>query len=79
MAKEKLKKETKKVKSVKKTKKSFAKQVKEELKKVKWPTKTEMVKYSIASLTFIILFGLFFYGIDNLFVWIYNLINGLGA
>ena len=34
--------------------------VKEEMKKVKWPTRKEMMKYSSAALTFIIVFALFF-------------------
>ncbi len=34
--------------------------VKEEMKKVKWPTKKEMVKYSTAALSFIIILALFF-------------------
>ena len=34
--------------------------VKEEMKKVKWPTRKEMIKYSSAALTFIIVFALFF-------------------
>ncbi len=34
--------------------------VKEEMKKVKWPTKKEMVKYSSAALSFIIILALFF-------------------
>ena len=34
--------------------------VKEEMKKVKWPTKKEMIKYSAATLSFIIVFALFF-------------------
>jgi len=75
--------ETKKVKEVKKTKKttvkkdSLSKQVKSELKKVKWPTKKEMQKYAIATLGFIIVFGLYFYGIDALFAWISSLVKGL--
>ena len=48
-------------------KKSFLKQVKAEMKKVKWPTKKEMVKYSITTLAFILLFAGFFYLIDVLF------------
>ena len=51
----------------KKTKQSFLKQVKSEMKKVKWPTKKEMVKYSITTLVFILLFAGFFYLIDVLF------------
>ena len=38
--------------------------VKEEMKKVKWPTKKEMVTYSAATLTFIIVLALYFTGID---------------
>ena len=34
--------------------------VKEEMKKVKWPTRKEMIKYSGAALSFIIVFALFF-------------------
>ena len=34
--------------------------IKEEMKKVKWPTRKEMIKYSGAALTFIIVFALFF-------------------
>lgn len=40
--------------------------IKNEMKNVKWPTKKEMVKYSLATLIFIILFALFFGLIDLL-------------
>ena len=49
------KKKDKKVK-----KESFFKGVKDEMSKVRWPLKKEMVKYSIATLSFIIFFALFF-------------------
>ena len=49
------KKKDKKVK-----KESFFKGVKVEMGKVRWPLKKEMVKYSIATLSFIIFFALFF-------------------
>ena len=61
------KKDNKKKKEVKKTKsnkKGFLKEVKSELDKVKWPSKKDMVKYSIATIVFIIFFALFFYLID---------------
>ena len=38
--------------------------VKSEFKKVRWPNKKEMIKYSIATISFIIFFGLFFYLIE---------------
>ncbi len=51
----------KKVKNTKKVKKeSFFKEVKNEMSKVRWPLKKEMIKYSIATLSFIIFFALFF-------------------
>ena len=56
-----------KTKRKKTSKKSFLKEVKAEMKKVKWPTKKEMVKYSITTLLFILLFAGFFYLIDVLF------------
>ena len=48
---------------MKKIKKFFS-EVKKELGKVKWPTKKDMVKYSIATICFVIFFAGFFYLID---------------
>ncbi len=42
----------------------FFSEVKKELGKVKWPTKKDMVKYSIATICFVIFFAVFFYLID---------------
>ena len=41
-------------------KESFFTGVKKEMKHVRWPLKKEMVKYSIATLSFIVFFALFF-------------------
>ena len=41
-------------------KESFFTGVRKEMKKVRWPLKKEMIKYSIATLSFIIFFALFF-------------------
>ena len=38
--------------------------IKSEMKNVKWPTRKEMVKYSISTLLFIITFAVFFGLID---------------
>jgi preprotein translocase SecE subunit len=38
--------------------------VKSEMKKVRWPEKKEMIENSAATLTCIIVFGLFFTGLD---------------
>ena len=54
--------ETKKVdkKQPKVKKESFFTGVRKEMKHVRWPLKKEMIKYSIATLSFIIFFALFF-------------------
>ncbi|MDO4341928.1 MAG: preprotein translocase subunit SecE [bacterium] len=70
-------KETKKEKKVKTPKKTYGEEIKAELKKVKWPTKQEMLKYSIAVIVFIVIFGLYFYGLDAFFAWITSLVKGL--
>ena len=43
--------------------------VKSEFKKVRWPSKKEMLKYSIATICFILFFGAFFYLIE-LVIWL---------
>lgn len=58
-----------------KVKKSFFESVKSELKKVKWPSKKNMVKYTISTLCFIILFALYFFGIESIFAFIKGLIG----
>lgn len=69
---------TKPKKKVQKTKeKTYTQEVKAELKKVKWPSKKEITKYGIASVVFLIVFGLYFYGLDALFAWISSLVKGL--
>lgn len=56
-------------------KKGYIEEVKNEMKKVKWPTKKEMVKYTISTLAFVILFALFFFGIESLFAFVKGLIG----
>ena len=53
-------KNTKKIKKEKVKKELFLTGVKKEMGKVRWPLKKEMIKYSIATLSFIIFFGIFF-------------------
>ena len=48
---------------------TFLNGVKKEMKKVRWPNKKEMITYSLATISFIIVFALFFaasYGIFTL-------------
>lgn len=49
---------------------NFFKGVKDEMSKVVWPTRRNMIKYSIATIIFIIAFALYFYGIEVLMAWL---------
>ena len=51
----------------------FCHGVASEFQKVHWPTKENMLKYSIATIAFIIFCGLFFYLIDIIFAFIQSL------
>lgn len=63
------KKKPSKDKKVKKTKKknpvfTFFAEVRKEVSKVKWPSRKDMVKYSVATIAFIVFFAIFFFIID---------------
>ncbi|MBR4617840.1 MAG: preprotein translocase subunit SecE [Bacilli bacterium] len=49
--------------------------VKTEFKRVHWTTKSDLARYSIATLTFVIVFSLFFYGINALYALIHALVG----
>ncbi|MBR2678959.1 MAG: preprotein translocase subunit SecE [Bacilli bacterium] len=51
----------------------FCHGVKSEFKKVFWPSKENMVKYSITTILFIIFLSIFFYAIDVIFALILKL------
>ena len=66
-------KESKKdVKTVKKD--SLFVQIKKEMKKVHFPSKKDMVKYSIATISFVIFFGVYFYLIQLAMAFIKSII-----
>ena len=54
--------------------KKFFSEVKKELSKVKWPNRKDMVKYSIATISFVIFFAVFFYAIDLAVAFIKSLV-----
>ena len=54
--------------------KQFFKEVKSELGKVKWPNKKDMVKYSVATISFVIFIAGFFYLIDLAVAFIKSLV-----
>lgn len=53
--------------------KTFLKDVKKELNKVKWPSKKNMVKYSIVTVVFIVFFALFFTALDLIIAFVKTL------
>ena len=69
--KEKVKPNKNKNKEQKVKKEGFFKSVRSEFKKVRWPNRKEMVKYSIATFVFVLFFGVFFYLIEVL-MWALN-------
>lgn len=82
VAKKETKKVTKKKEVSKKTKKvvlfkrigNWVKSVFKEVSKVKWPSKKEMLKYSIATIVFVVFFALFFYAIELLMAFLKSLV-----
>ena len=53
---------------------NFFKGVKSEMSKVVWPNKRNMVKYSIATIIFVIVFAIYFYGIEVFMAWLKSII-----
>ncbi len=49
--------------------------VKDEFNRVHWPSKKDMLKYSVATIVFIVFFALFFYLIEVIFALIQTLFN----
>lgn len=55
--------------------KEFFISVKKETAKIKWPTKKEMIKYSTATLSFMLFFGVFFFVLDFVFAFLKSLVG----
>lgn len=53
----------------------FLKEVENELKKVRWPNKKEMITYSIATISFILIFAIFFASTDLLLATLKKLVR----
>ena len=70
-----IKKDTSKKETKKKEKKeSLFKQIKKEMSKVHFPTRKDMVKYSIATIVFVLFFAGYFYLIEIVMAFIKSLI-----
>ena len=76
-----VKKDKKVKKAEKKEKKSNGKEsyfslVRKEMRQVTWPTRKNVIKYSIVTIIMVLLLALFFIGISALFSLLYNLVQG---
>lgn len=49
-------------------------QIKKEMSKVHFPNKTDMIKYSVATISFVIFFGIYFYLIQLAMAFIKSII-----
>ena len=67
------KKDNKKRENIFKRITKYFKGVSKEIKRIRWTSGKELVKYSIASIIFVLFFGIYFYGID----WIALLVRSL--
>ena len=56
-------------------KEGFLKSVWHEMKKVTWPSRKHMLKYSIATIILIIFFSLYFLGIEAVFAWVKEVVK----
>lgn len=72
---EKVKKESEKKDNIWIRFKIFCHGVKSEFDKVHWPSKQDMIKYSIATVVFILFCSLFFYLIEVIFAFVQSLFN----
>ncbi len=55
----------------------FFRQVKQEVKKVSWPTKKEVVQTSIMVIVLVAIASTFFFFVDQIFAWVMKLILGV--
>ncbi|MBQ8472890.1 MAG: preprotein translocase subunit SecE [Bacilli bacterium] len=72
-SKKEVKKDLKKEKKVEK-KESLFKQIKKEMSKVHFPNKKDMVKYSLATISFVLFFGIYFYVIELVMALVKSLV-----
>ena len=55
--------------------KEFFKDVKKEISKVKWPTKKNMVKYSLTTILFVLFFSVIFLALDLIIAYVKVLVG----
>ena len=57
----------------------FFRQVKQEIKKVTWPPRKEVMQPSIMVIILVAIAATFFFFVDQIFGWVVKLIFGLGV
>lgn len=57
----------------------FLRQVKQEIKKVSWPTKKEVTQTSTMVIVLVAIASAFFFFVDQIIGWLVKLILGLGV
>lgn len=57
----------------------FFRQVKQEVKKVTWPTRKEVIQTSIMVIVIVAIAATFFFFVDMIFAWIVKLIFSVGV
>ena len=57
----------------------FFRQVKQEIKRVTWPTRKEVMQTSIMVIILVAIAATFFFFVDQIFGWVVKLIFGLGV
>ena len=50
-----------------------------EIRKVIWPTRTEAVQTTLTVFVFVLILGIFFWGLDMVLVWVTKLLTGQGS
>lgn len=53
---------------------NWIKSVFKEVSKVKWPSRKEMIKYSVTTIVFVLFFALFFYAIELVMAFLKSLV-----
>ena len=54
---------------------NWIKSIFKEVSKVKWPSKKEMIKYSVTTIVFVLFFALFFYAIELVMAFLKSLVQ----
>lgn len=57
----------------------FFRQVKQEVKKVTWPTEKEVIQTSLMVIVIVAIAATFFFFVDQILGWVVKLIFGLGV